>query len=130
VVERIDRKLDTFLPHSQIAYPINIEDRVLPAGCYRLGLDFGEPGNSLIHADQQLTITAPQAQVPHFVAPNAASAPTLAQAPSTGLSPVVIGLIGGVGVLLLGNLFLLLWLRRHRRPPDAVRPGAQGGPPG
>jgi hypothetical protein len=131
VVERLDRKLDTFLPHSQIDYPINIEDRVLPAGCYRLSLDFGEQGASLTHADSQLTITSPQAQVPHFVAPNAASAPTVAPGPSTsGPSPLVVGLIVGVGVLLLGNLAALLQLRRHRRRSKASRPGAESGPPG
>jgi hypothetical protein len=125
VVERLDRKLDTFLPHSQIDYPINIEDQVLPAGCYTLSLDFGEPGTS-VHADRQLTISPPQAQVPKFVSPNASSAPTLAAVPAAGPSPLVIGLIGGVGVLLLGNLLALLLLRRrHRRPPDA----AGSGPP-
>ncbi|MDB5064418.1 MAG: hypothetical protein JWM18_852 [Chloroflexi bacterium] len=125
VVERLTRKLDTFLSHSRINYPINIEDRVLPAGCYTLALDFGEPGTS-VHADRQLTISPPQAQVPKFVAPNGASAPTLAAAPAGGPSPLVIGLIGGVGVLLLGNLLALLLLRRrHRRPPEA----ADSGPP-
>jgi hypothetical protein len=130
VVERLDRQLDTFLPHSQIDYPINIDDRVLAAGCYRIALDFGEPGASLTHADSQLTITAPQAQVPHFVAPNGASAPTVAPAPSGGLSPLVIGLIAGVGVLLLGNICVLLWLRHLRRPPKVIRPGADTPPPG
>jgi hypothetical protein len=130
VVERLDRRLDTFLPHSQINYPINIEDRVLPAGCYRLGLDLGEPGGSLVHADHELTITGPQAQVPHFVAPNASSAPTVAPAPSSGPSPLVLGLIGGVGVLLVGNLAALQQLRRHRRRSGASRPGSESGPPG
>jgi hypothetical protein len=126
VVERLDRKLDTFLPHSRINYPITIDDRVLPAGCYTLSLDLGEPGSS-VHADRQLTITPPQAQVPKFVVPNGASAPTLAAAPAGGPSPLVIGLIAGVGLLLLGNLLaLLLMRRRHRRPPKATG----SGPPG
>jgi hypothetical protein len=125
LVERLDRKLDTFLSHSRVNFPINIEDQVLPAGCYTLSLDFGEPGTS-VHADRQLTISPPQAQVPKFVSPNASSAPTLAAVPAAGPSPLVIGLIGGVGVLLLGNLLALLLLRRrHRRPPDA----AGSGPP-
>ncbi|MEA2672455.1 MAG: hypothetical protein QOG45_2675 [Chloroflexota bacterium] len=124
VMERLDRKLDTFLPHSQINYPITIDDRVLPAGCYRLVLDFGEPGTT-VHADRQLTIRAAQAVVPKFVSPNATSRPTVVMAPSAGPSPLVIGLIGGVGTLLLGNLLALLLLRRRRRPPAA----AEGGPP-
>ena len=123
VVERLDRKLDTFLPHSQINYPIYIEDRVLPAGCYRLVLDFGEPGTS-VHADRQLTIRAPQAEVPKFVSPNASSPPTMAAPPSAGPSPLLLGLIGGVGVLLLGNLLTLLLLRRRRRPPAATESGS------
>jgi hypothetical protein len=126
VVERLDRKLDTFLPHSQINYPIYIEDRVLPAGCYRLVLDFGEPGTS-VHADRQLTIRAPQAEVPKFVSPNASSPPTMAAPPSAGPSPLLLGLIGGVGLLLLANLVALLLLlrRRRRRPPTAT----ESGPP-
>jgi hypothetical protein len=123
VVEQLDRKLDTFLPHSRINYPLTIDDRVLPAGCYTLSLDLGEPGSS-VHADRQLIITPPQAQVPKFVVPNGASAPTLAAAPAGGPSPLVIGLIAGVGLLLLGNLLALLLLRRrHRRPPEATGSG-------
>ncbi|HEY0408966.1 MAG TPA: hypothetical protein VGE42_01735, partial [Candidatus Dormibacteraeota bacterium] len=97
--------------------------RVLPAGCYRLVLDFGEPGTS-VHADRQLTIRAPQAEVPKFVSPNASSPPTMAAPPSAGPSPLLLGLIGGVGVLLLGNLLTLLLLRRRRRPPAATESGS------
>jgi hypothetical protein len=123
VVERLDRKLDTFLPHSQINYPIDIEDRVLPAGCYRLVLDFGEPSTT-VHADRQLTIRAPQAVVPKFVSPNTTSRPAVVTAPSAGPSPLLLGLIGGVGILLLGNLLALLLLRRRRRPPAAPEGGS------
>jgi len=130
VVERIDRKLDTFLPHSTINYPINIDDRVLPAGCYRLALDLGEPGQALTHADRDLTISDPQAQVPHFAAPNAPPGATPAPTSGTGVSPLLIGLVGGVALLLLlGNLLLLVLLRRRRRRPEPVGRGAEAGPP-
>jgi hypothetical protein len=116
VVERLDRRLDTFLPHSRIDYPITIDDRVLPAGCYRLELDLGVPGQGSVHADQALTITESQAQVPHFVRPNASSAPTPAAAPG-GPSSLVVALLAGAGLLLLGNIVLLLLFLLHRRRP-------------
>lgn len=133
LMERFDRQLDTFLPHSQIDYPFNIQDRVLPAGCYRLSLDLGQPGMALTHADRSLTISQANAQVPHFVSPSGASAPTPAAAPA-GLPPVVVGILGFAGLVLLGNLLLVanLLLRRRRRRPEGqgerVAPAADADP--
>ncbi len=119
VYERVDRRLDTFVPHSRIDYPITIDDQILPAGCYRLQArdrrDRPEPDHGRPGADDHRSAGAGAPLRPAERGGHPAIAPA-----SGGVPLLVVVLVIGVVVLLLGNLLLLFLLRRRRRPeqPD------------
>lgn len=102
VLLRINRQLDTFVPHTTIVFPVPLDTLVLDPGNYTLVIDFGPPGAEQ-HFQLPFTVTAPQAAVPP---------PSQRGHASTGLSPLL-WLLGLVP--LLGLLLLFLLLRRRRR---------------
>ncbi|MFN8514232.1 MAG: DUF916 domain-containing protein [Chloroflexia bacterium] len=122
-VQRLELKLDTFLPQTAIQYPVSVQQRALGAGTYhaRVELAYGASGTTT--HEQDFTITDSQvAQVFQSTAPLAApSMPAQAGAaqPSpqatSGGSPVAglvrqaltLGLVlalGSVGTLLIGRI--------------------------
>jgi hypothetical protein len=120
-VQRIAVKLDTFLPRTEIAYPVLVERQALAAGTYRASLSLAYGTGGATRFEQDFAITDAQvAQV--FQAPAPLAAPsTAAQAATTqpqatnGGSPVaglirqalmlaVVLALGSTGTLLIGRI--------------------------
>lgn len=104
VLFKIDRQLDTFVPHTTLIYPVPLDSMVLNPGNYHVTIDFGPPGAEH-HFVRNFTVSTPQANVP---APSQRG-----RGPAAGLSPLLwlIALVPVIAVVLI----LLLVLRRHRR---------------
>ena len=108
---RVNRRLDTFVPHSTIIFPIPFDQVVVQPGQYHVVSDFGPEGAEQ-HFDLQFGVTAPEAQVP---APADRGPRTAVQtSPSARLPswllPAVLG--GSVALIALG---VILFLRARGR---------------
>jgi len=55
-VLNLDRQLDTFVPHTSINYPWDINHQIVPAGCYRASLTLTNNGIVLAHFNGTLHV--------------------------------------------------------------------------
>ena len=102
VLFKIDRQLDTFVPHTTLIYPVPLDTLLLNPGNYQVVIDFGPTGAEQ-HFVRNFTVSTPQANVP---------APAQRGHAKAGLSPLL-WLLGLIPLLAL--LLLLAWLMRRRR---------------
>lgn len=110
VLLKIDRQLDTFVPHTTLIYPVPLDSLVLNPGNYQMIIDFGPTGAEQ-HFVRNFTVTTGQASVPQ---------PSQRGRAPVGLSPLV-WLIGLVPLLAIAFLALLV-MRRRRRCAHCGRP--------
>ena len=112
VLFKIDRQLDTFVPHTTLIYPVPLDSVVIGPGNYQVVIDFGPTGAEQ-HFVRNFTVTPPQANVP---------APSQRGRVPQALNPLV-WLIGLLPLLALIFLALLVF-RRRRRCAHCGRPWA------
>ncbi|MHB8508114.1 MAG: WxL protein peptidoglycan domain-containing protein [Candidatus Dormibacteria bacterium] len=113
-VLKLDRQLDSFVPHSTIRYPFYLDNLVLKAGCYRLVLEGSVGGTTLASTRNEFQVSPVQAAVTPRPSPGAVRPPAavVASGPSALL---LVGLGAAVPTLLLAGAGLFLVLRRRRR---------------
>lgn len=112
VLFKIDRQLDTFVPHTTLIYPVPLDSLVVGPGNYQVVIDFGPTGAEQ-HFVRNFAVTPPQANVP---------APAQRGHAPAGLNPLVwlIALLPSLALVLL----VLVLLRRRRRCAHCDRPFA------
>lgn len=110
VLFKIDRQLDTFVPHTTLIYPVPLDSVVIGPGNYQVVIDFGPTGAEQ-HFVRTFTVTPPQANVP---------APAQRGRAPVGINPLL-WLVALLPLLALVLLALLL-LRRRRRCAHCGRP--------
>jgi hypothetical protein len=122
VVKRFPLRLDTFLPHTAIDYPVTVNGHGLPAGEYTTtislayrGLSGG--GNGTATAAPPLTISATnETQIYGQTTPPTGASPSAANSTHTtsanGFSPLLWAAIAAGALALLAGVYLL-GRRRH-----------------
>ena len=110
VLFKIDRQLDTFVPHTTLIYPVPLDNLLLNPGNYQVVIDFGPTGAEQ-HFVRNFTVTTPQANVP---------APSQRGRAPAGINPLLwlVALVPIVALILV----VLLLVRRRRRCAHCGRP--------
>lgn len=117
-VVRIDRQLDTFVPHTAIVYPYSIEPAPLARGCYTVDLATSVDGQTLgaFQGDVSLgPVAAGTATTLNGGGLGQAGLARHSSPSSSALLEIIIGVLAAVVVALL----VLLLRRRHPPRPAA-----------
>ena len=112
-------ELAIYLPHGQVAPPVNPYGRLIAnAGVYRALVRYGGYQNIHVQSHRALPLDGLARELLADIAPGAAGA--AGPALSTG-SPLATGVPARAGVLLSGQPYLseLAWIRRHASRDDA-----------
>ena len=115
----MDRRFDTFVPHSTIIFPYPIDTLVLSPGSYRLVADFG-PAGAEQHFERVFRVGAAQAQVPP--PSQRGKPPVVAAGAVDAVSPSVLAAM----LALMLALATPLLLRYRRRCAHCGRHGLHG----
>ena len=110
VLFKIDRQLDTFVPHTTLIYPVPLDNLLLTPGNYQVVIDFGPTGAEQ-HFVRNFTVSTPQANVPR---------PSERRRAPAAINPLIwlVALVPAVALALV----VLLLLRRRRRCAHCGRP--------
>jgi hypothetical protein len=134
VVEVLPFKMDTFLPHTAIDYPLLLT-KALPPGDYHALVKLAVPG--AVGAAVKTVIAKPSFSVSNQDVTQVFTSSKPSQVPTTGLgdtqvsSSLTWALIAAsaTGLLLLALLiFQLVRRRRHKEPVEPIRRSASAGP--
>lgn len=110
LLQNVPIKLDTFLPDTSIAYPVNVQHKALVPGDYQAVLDLTYGHNQTLHYVTKFTITSQQvSQVFQQDGP--------LQGPVIASTIIPVWELALIGLLFLGGL-LFVWqnLRRFSKP--------------
>jgi hypothetical protein len=110
VLFKLNRQLDTFVPHTTLIYPVPLDNLVLNPGNYQVVIDFGPTGAEQ-HFVRTLTVSPAQANVPP---------PSQRGRAPAGPSPLL-WLVALVPLLALAFVVVLL-SRRRRHCAHCGRP--------
>jgi hypothetical protein len=102
---RVPFKLDTFVPKTQIEYPVEVPGRALPAGTYDATVTVSSPSSQ---QTRQMPLTITQKNLAEVFGSKYTAPPPIS---GTSLVPII---IAGVALLLVG--FTVGALARARRP--------------
>ena len=113
-VLNIGRQLDTFVPHTSIDYPWYLNNRVVPAGCYRATFTLSNSGTVLASFNGTLHVAAATTKVVKSVS-TSTQHPTVITRVRAGIPGWLIPAASVVALLLLVVIILLAKASRDRR---------------